>query len=647
MPNFGAARCSPSWRRRAPSRSARDAGGPSSTRWRRIFRSGSSGSATAIGMMLNNVLPARAGEPARAYALSRSTPVRLVSRRVRVARRRPAARHDRHVRPHVPGDARPGLPARRRDPEAARCPRTQWAVSPAMIGLTAAMYALVFFPVARAVAVRAARAAHRAEARGEGPRRRVGDHPRPERAAAAQPLRRRVRVDAGALALQRARVLDRLPAFGITVPFSAALFLQGLIAIGVAAPQMPGFFGVFELFGQLGLGLYGVPSDTAVAWAITFHALSFIPITLIGAWYFLRAGLSIGELSGADRAQRRTPTADSSAPDVGGVGAVSARAEPRARSARVAAQAKINLRLRILAREATGYHQLETLFLRLALADDVTVRATDGARSLDVTGEVDRAAARSRRAEPRVARRARRTPTRPAGRPVSRSRSRSASRSAAGSAAGARTPAPSFARSTRSRRARSARARSSPSRRDSAPTCRSSPSTRRTRSAWGRGERMLALPTADGASAARPAALRREHGGGLRLARRGARVREARRARRRRVVAGGARATGRRIAAARHERFRGGRRRAASLIAAIVAAATRPRLRAGADERLGVDRVRRASAQPWRRAAPLRRCDERAGAARAAHAIRRRRRPGGRSGGMSCVRVRASSARIR
>ena len=58
-------------------------------------------------------------------------------------------------------------------------------------------------------------------------------------------------------------------AFGITVPFSAALFLQGLVAIGVAAPQMPGFFGVFELFGQVGLGLYGVRSDTAVAWAIT------------------------------------------------------------------------------------------------------------------------------------------------------------------------------------------------------------------------------------------------------------------------------------------------------------------------------------------------------------------------------------------
>ena len=65
------------------------------------------------------------------------------------------------------------------------------------------------------------------------------------------------------------------------------------------------------------------------------------------------------------------------------------RAEPRVRSARVAAQAKVNLRLRILAREASGYHQLETLFLRLALADDVVVRITDRERSLDVTGEVD------------------------------------------------------------------------------------------------------------------------------------------------------------------------------------------------------------------------------------------------------------------
>ena len=59
------------------------------------------------------------------------------------------------------------------------------------------------------------------------------------------------------------------------------------------------------------------------------------------------------------------------------------------RGVQVEAQAKINLRLKILAREASGFHQIETLFLRLTLADTVRVRRTAGARSLDVRGEVD------------------------------------------------------------------------------------------------------------------------------------------------------------------------------------------------------------------------------------------------------------------
>jgi 4-diphosphocytidyl-2-C-methyl-D-erythritol kinase len=64
----------------------------------------------------------------------------------------------------------------------------------------------------------------------------------------------------------------------------------------------------------------------------------------------------------------------------------------RPRAVEVAAQAKINLRLRILAREASGYHQIETLFHRIALADVVRVRRTSGERSLDITGDVDMAA---------------------------------------------------------------------------------------------------------------------------------------------------------------------------------------------------------------------------------------------------------------
>ena len=60
-----------------------------------------------------------------------------------------------------------------------------------------------------------------------------------------------------------------------------------------------------------------------------------------------------------------------------------------ARAVQVAAQAKINLRLAILARETSGFHQLETLFLRIDLADVVRVRRTSGARTLDTRSDVD------------------------------------------------------------------------------------------------------------------------------------------------------------------------------------------------------------------------------------------------------------------
>jgi 4-diphosphocytidyl-2-C-methyl-D-erythritol kinase len=57
------------------------------------------------------------------------------------------------------------------------------------------------------------------------------------------------------------------------------------------------------------------------------------------------------------------------------------------RSATVHAQAKINLFLRVLAREESGYHQLETTFCRIALGDTVRVRTTGGPCSLTVSGD--------------------------------------------------------------------------------------------------------------------------------------------------------------------------------------------------------------------------------------------------------------------
>lgn len=91
-------------------------------------------------------------------------------------------------------------------------------------------------------------------------------------------------------------------ALSIDAPFSAALLIQGLIAIGVAAPSTPGFFGVFEFFGKVGLTLYSVVDEQAVVWVLGFHILSWIPISVLGGWYLTRMKLTFADFRGAGAA---------------------------------------------------------------------------------------------------------------------------------------------------------------------------------------------------------------------------------------------------------------------------------------------------------------------------------------------------------
>jgi uncharacterized protein (TIRG00374 family) len=85
-------------------------------------------------------------------------------------------------------------------------------------------------------------------------------------------------------------------AMGITASFTAAIFLQSVLAMAVALPSSPGFFGVFEAASKAALSVYGVDETLAVSFAIGYHLLSFIPITAMGFWYFARMGLHFRDL---------------------------------------------------------------------------------------------------------------------------------------------------------------------------------------------------------------------------------------------------------------------------------------------------------------------------------------------------------------
>jgi uncharacterized protein (TIRG00374 family) len=250
--------------------------------------------ATAVGMMVNNIYPARLGEIARAYALTRETSrVSLTSAVASLAVDRVfdaltlmlllvAAM----LAPEFPrGITIGGQPVQRA--------AALFAVG-ALI-LFVMLYVIVVFPqyLARLYAAMVGRVAPGLVERGS-----TIIHAFSEGLGVLRSPRRFAAVFFWALVHWLVNALAfwiGFKAVGVDVPFSAANFLQGIIAIGVALPSSPGFFGVFEAAAKVGLEVYGVTGGLAVSWAIGYHILSFIPITLIGLYYFARLGLHFSD----------------------------------------------------------------------------------------------------------------------------------------------------------------------------------------------------------------------------------------------------------------------------------------------------------------------------------------------------------------
>jgi glycosyltransferase 2 family protein len=244
----------------------------------------------AIGMMVNNVYPARLGEIARAYALTRETD------RVRLTASVASLAVDRvfdalalmlllvsaMLSPAFPrGVTIGGQPVQ----------RGAMLFAAGAVGLFVVLYLIVAFPerLVRLYSAIAGRVSPKLATRGS-----AIIHTFSEGLGVLRSPTRFIAVFFWALVHWLVNGLAFWLAFkavGIDVPFSAANFLQGIIAIGVALPSSPGFFGFFEAAAVIGLNVYGISRGNAVSWAIAFHILSFIPITLFGFYYFARLGL--------------------------------------------------------------------------------------------------------------------------------------------------------------------------------------------------------------------------------------------------------------------------------------------------------------------------------------------------------------------
>jgi uncharacterized protein (TIRG00374 family) len=88
------------------------------------------------------------------------------------------------------------------------------------------------------------------------------------------------------------------------VPISPlkSLLIQSFAALGSAIPLAPGYVGTIHASLLQGMVLIGVEEEKARAFAIIYHALTYIPVTALGLYYFFKAKISFGEITHA-RAQ--------------------------------------------------------------------------------------------------------------------------------------------------------------------------------------------------------------------------------------------------------------------------------------------------------------------------------------------------------
>jgi len=88
-------------------------------------------------------------------------------------------------------------------------------------------------------------------------------------------------------------------AFSLDLPPHAAFLLLAVIAVALVLPSAPGYVGTFQIGTVAGLGLYEVPEATALSLSIVYHAINYVPITLVGLAYLGSMNLTLGELRAA------------------------------------------------------------------------------------------------------------------------------------------------------------------------------------------------------------------------------------------------------------------------------------------------------------------------------------------------------------
>lgn len=105
-------------------------------------------------------------------------------------------------------------------------------------------------------------------------------------------------------------------AFDLTLSFVGSFIVVGYLAVGVSLPTPGGAGGFHVLYKEALTTFFGADPAVAVAAATVLHAVSFVPVTILGLYFMWQEGLTLGGLKGmgaeAKAAERLTEPGKSS-----------------------------------------------------------------------------------------------------------------------------------------------------------------------------------------------------------------------------------------------------------------------------------------------------------------------------------------------
>lgn len=80
-------------------------------------------------------------------------------------------------------------------------------------------------------------------------------------------------------------------ALGLGLNFSQLMLLNGVVNLVLLIPAAPGGLGTFDAAGRTMLEAFGIASEPALGFTLVLRVALWLPITLLGAFFFIREGL--------------------------------------------------------------------------------------------------------------------------------------------------------------------------------------------------------------------------------------------------------------------------------------------------------------------------------------------------------------------